>query len=206
MTATDVELGPLTRDGDGEASRSARARAQRGRQTARDARHADARRAGPAQPAERAGGGRRRAGARAAVRADRRRACATSAAPSADSRSAASRTASSSSTTTVIIRRKSPRCSRRRGRSIAASSSRFSRTGSRGPRRSWTRSVRRSPAADHIVLTDIYAAGEDPIRGRDARRLAAAVRRGVDRAGRRGPARSTTSSRRSRAWRGRAMS
>ena len=50
--------------------------------------------------------------------------------------------------------------------------------------------------ADHIVLTDIYAAGEDPIPGVTLDALAAAVRRSVDRAGRRRAARSTTSCRR----------
>jgi UDP-N-acetylmuramate--alanine ligase len=33
--------------------------------------------------------------------------------------------------------------------------------------------------ADHIVLTDIYAAGEDPIPGVTVEALAAAIRRGV---------------------------
>ena len=51
--------------------------------------------------------------------------------------------------------------------------------------------------ADHVVLTDIYAAGEEPIPGVTLDALAAAVRRSVGGAGRRRAARSTMSCRRS---------
>ena len=104
------------------------------------------------------------------VRSHRRRPARSSAAPSGGSRCAASRTASSSSTTTAIIRPRSRRCSPRRARSsrrivVAFQPHRFTRTAALmdafGPALA---------GADHIVLTDIYAAGEEPIAGRDARR------------------------------------
>ena len=60
-------------------------------------------------------------------------------------------------------------------------------------------------AADHIVLTDIYAAGEDPIAGVTLDTLGAAVRRSVTVPVDLVP-RWMTSCRRSYAWRGRATS
>ena len=93
-----------------------------------------------------------------------------------------------SSTTTAITRRRSPRCSPRRGRSnrrivVAFQPHRYSRTASLmdafGPALA---------GADHVVLTDIYAAGEDADPRRDAR---GARRRGParrHRAGRAGAA------------------
>src|SRR5262249_54836624 len=115
----------------------------------------------------------------------------SSAASSGGSRGAAGRTTSSSSTTMAIIRRKLPLRSRRLACWGAVSWSRSSRIGSL-ERRLWAmRSVRRSrrrdtssctqssAAADYIILTDIYAAGEDPIPGATLDRLAAAVRGSV---------------------------
>ena len=143
------------------------------------ARAAAARRPGPAQRAQRA----RRRGDVAASSASRG---ATSRGRSADSRAqsaafsgAAKPTASPSSKTTDIIRPRLPRSSPRRkpiaeGRLIVAfQPHRFTRTqfllSEFGPA---------FAGADVVVLTDIYAAGEDPIAGVTLDALADTVRSG----------------------------
>ena len=170
-------LEPLGVTRDRRTARAARGRS--GRAARRRSGPLTLQRARPAQPAERAGGRRRRPRARPVLRADRGRPARSSAAPSGGSRSAASRTASSSSTTTAIIRPRSPRCSPRPVRSsrrivVAFQPHRFTRTAALmdafGPALA---------GADHIVLTDIYAAGEDPIPGVTLDALADAVRRSV---------------------------
>ena len=66
-----------------------------------------------------------------------------------------------------------PRAPRRR----SGSSSRSSRIGTRGRAICSTDSARRSRCADEIVLTDIYAAGEDPIPGATIEALTTRVER-----------------------------
>ena len=80
---------------------------------------------------------------------------------------------------------------RARRRAGAASSWRSSRIATRAPRSCCPSSRAALAAADDVVLTDIYAAGEDPIPGVDVEALAAAVEPPPRPAGRRWSARST---------------
>ena len=88
------------------------------------------------------------------------------------------RAESRSSTTTAITRPKSPRRSRPCGRAIrtGASCSRSSRTATRARAISSTTSARCSPSADVLLVTEVYAAGEQPIAGADGRAICRAVR------------------------------
>ena len=101
-------------------------------------------------------------------------------APSGASSIAASSTASRWSTTTVTTRRRSPRCSPPRA---PPSRARDRRRVPAAPLHADARSdarVRRALAgADEVVLTDIYAASEDPIPGVTIEALAAAINAGA---------------------------
>ena len=142
----------------------------------RNARHAAAAGARPALGAERAGGGRRRPRARRAVRAHRGGARRVSAAPSAASSTAASSTASRvvddyghhpTEIAAVLAAARAAQSGARRRRVSAAPLHAHARPDARvrpGAR-----------GADEVVLTDIYAASEDPIPGITVEALAAAV-------------------------------
>ena len=163
VTATDVELGPMGIDRDRETARATRRPTRAGR--AGDAGHADAAGAGPAQPAERAGRGRGRPRARAVRSSGSPPAC-------AEFRGAERRFEVRGEPNGILVVDDYGHhpteiaavlaAARTLGRRIvvAFQPHRFTRTAALmdafGPALA---------GADHIVLTDIYAAGEDPIPG-----------------------------------------
>ena len=180
VTATEIELEPLARSRDRAAARPAGGRPGAGGH----ARPALAAGAGPAQPAERARGGGRRPRARAVVRAHRDglqefRGVERRFEVRGEPNDILVIDDYSHHPTEIAAALAAARGLKRR-LIVAFQPHRFTRTASLmeafGPALA---------AADHIVLTDIYAAGEDPIAGITLEALAAAVGRGTERPGRR---------------------